>query len=348
MAATIKEVAQRAGVSVATVSYVLNNRPGAVRISERTKKRIFEAARELGYHPNALARGLAGKRTHTVALVMQYASIFSGWSGFTSAMMHGVIEAANAHDLDLMLHTREREDPRAEALALADGRVDGALLLRDWDDPLIDLLVDRRIPTVLIFSRSRNATVPFSCCDDELGGRLAAEYLTSLGHRRILHITGSPHSSAALDRLRGFRDALREAGVELDPGLVVEMPHGAADFNAVAEILRSKPRVTAVFAWSDDVALRVITEARKLGLRVPQHLSVLGFDSTEVCDHTSPPLTSIAQNIPAIAREGVRMLSALIHGNGEEISSTVIPPDLRIRGSVAPARPRSRGERPFS
>jgi LacI family transcriptional regulator len=337
MAATIHEVAKRAGVSAATVSYVLNNRPGAVRISDRTKERIWNAVRELGYHPNALASGLAGKRTHTVALVMQYASIFSGWSGFTSAMMHGVIEAANAHDLDLLLHTRERADVRAEALALADGRVDGALLLRDWDDPLIDLLADKGIPTVLIFSRSRNATVPYACCDDELGGRLAAEHLIGLGHRRILHVTGSTHSSAALDRLRGFEDALRNADIEPDPTLVVEMPHGAERSDVIGAALRRKPGVTAVFAWSDDAALRVIAEAREMGIRVPEDLSVMGFDSTEVCDHVTPPLTSVAQNIPAIAREGVRMLSALIQGADGEIRSTVVPPELHIRGSVVPA-----------
>lgn len=336
MAATIKEVAERAGVSIATVSYVLNNRSGAVRISQKTRERIWKAVRELGYHPNALARGLAGKRTNTVALVMQYASIFSSWSGFTSEMMHGVADAAHAHAFDLLLHTREREDARAEALALADGRVDGALLLRDWDDPLIDLLAEQNIPTVLVYSRSRNATVPFACCDDELGGRMAGEYLLSLGHRRILHLTGSSHSSAALDRLRGLKSAMREAGLEMPPEMVLEAGHAGADFAAVREALLREPRPTAVFAWSDDVALRTMAEAKAAGLRVPEDLSIIGFDSTEFCNHTSPTLTSVGQDIPGIAAAGVRMLAALIEGREDEAHSTVLPPTLCVRESTAP------------
>ncbi len=337
MAATIKEVAERAGVSIATVSYVLNNRSGAVRISPRTRERIWRAVEELGYHPNALARGLAGKKTHTVALVMQYASIFSSWSGFTSEMMHGVADAAHACGLDLLLHTRERSDVRAEALALADGRVDGALLLRDWDDPLIDLLVEHSIPTVLIFSRSRNATVPYACCDDELGGRIAGEYLTSLGHRHILHLTGSPHSSAAVDRLRGFQNALHDAGCALRTDHILEAGHAGADFTPVAEALLREPRPTAVFAWSDDVALRLMAEVRNIGLRVPQDLSIIGFDSTEFCNHTHPTLTSVAQDIPLIAAEGMKMLAAMIENGSEEAHSIVIPPVLCIRESTGPA-----------
>lgn len=343
MPVTIREVAERAGVSVATVSYVLNNRPGSVRISARTKEKIWKAVQELGYHPNALARGLAGKRTHTVALVMQYASIFSSWSGFTSEMMHGVADAAIKYDVDLLLHTRERDDARGEALALGDGRVDGALLLRDWDDPLIDLLVEQNLPTVLIFTRSRNATVPYACCDDELGGRMAAEYLLSLGHRHILHLRGSPHSSAAQDRLNGFTAALSEAGIAQDPALVLEVPYGGANFDAAAAVLKHRPDVTAVFAWSDDVAFRAMAEARAMGLRVPEDLSVVGFDSTAVCDHVNPPLTSVAQDIPAIAEAGMRMLSELITNSDSKLQPVILPPKLHIRGSAGPApRRRSR------
>jgi len=337
MATTIKEVARRAGVSIATVSYVLNNKPGAVRISEATRRRIREAVRELGYHPNALARALAGKRTHTIALVMQYASIFSNWSGFTSEMMHGIVMAAVAADLDLMLHTRERPDPEAEAQALADGRVDGALLLRDWDDPLIDLLVEQGIPSVLVFSRSRRSEVPYACCDDQLGGQTATEYLIGLGHKRILHLAGSPASSAALDRRRGYESALRAHGIEPDATLVLPMYHGGAPFDAVAQALRREPRPTAAFAWSDDAALRLIAEARSMALRVPTDLSVIGYDSTEVCNHTSPTLTSVSQDIPGIAARGVAMLAALMLNDAPGKSDSLVSPELCVRESCAPA-----------
>ncbi len=336
MAATIREVAQRAGVSTATVSYVLNDRKGAVKISDDTRARIWRAVKELGYHPNALARALAGKRTHTVALVMQFASIFTSWSGFTSELMHGVVRAAFAHDLDLMLHTRDHANTHAEALALGDGRVDGALLLRDWDDPLIDLLVEQGTPTALVFSRSRNPDVPFSCCDDELGGRMATEHLIRLGHRRIMHLAGSDRSSAALDRRRGYEETLKANGIEPRPEWTVIVPHSGAPFDAVMEVLGGVERPTAVFAWSDDVALRLMAEARNAGIRVPEDMSVVGFDSTEVCNHTHPSLTSVSQDIPRIATEGVRMLAERIEGRSDGPRHVTVEPELHIRESSGP------------
>src|SRR5579872_7376801 len=139
--ATIRDVAERAGVSKAAVSYVLNGRETSVKIAEPTRQRIREAARDLNYHPNALARGLAHRRTDTIALVMQYARIFTGWSGFTNEMMRGACEAAVQEGYDLVLHTKEQPDPERDVAALTDGRADGALLLRDVDDPVTEMLV---------------------------------------------------------------------------------------------------------------------------------------------------------------------------------------------------------------
>lgn len=337
MAITIRDVARTAGVSTATVSYVLNDRKGAVKISEETRARIWNAVKELGYHPNALARSLAGKRTHTVALVMQYASIFSSWSGFTSEMMHGVVQAAVHHDLDLMLHTRERPDTQTEAMVLTDGRVDGALLLRDWDDPLIDLLVEHQIPTTLIFGRSRNPCVPYACCDDELGGRMATEHLIALGHRRIMHLGGPEGSSAAVDRRAGFVSVLREHGIEPNPAWILQVTHSGAPFDEALAALHDTPRPTAVFAWSDDVALRLMAEARNARIRVPDDLSVVGFDSTEICNHTSPTLTSVSQNIPLVASEGVRLLAERIRNRKGEITRFTAAPELHVRESSGPA-----------
>src|ERR1041385_3466152 len=145
MPITMREVARHAGVSKAAVSYVLNGRSDTMRIAEQTRERILAAVRELGYHPNGLARSLARQRTHTVTIVMQYPAVFSGWSGFTNEMMHGVTDAAIEQGVDVMLHTRSPEGRwahraddlvEAEVANLTDGRVDGALLLRDLDDPL--------------------------------------------------------------------------------------------------------------------------------------------------------------------------------------------------------------------
>ena len=138
-AVTIKDVAARGGVSKTAVSYVLSGREAGVRISIETRQRVLAAAQDLGYHPNALARGLARHQTDTLALVMQFPSVFSGWSGFTNELMHGATDAATALGFDLMLHTKALDTAVQDAAALTDGRADGALLLRDRDDPLADI-----------------------------------------------------------------------------------------------------------------------------------------------------------------------------------------------------------------
>lgn len=336
MATTIRDVAERAGVSKATVSYILNGREHRIRITDETKRRVLEAVRELNYHPNGLARGLALKRTDTIALVMQYARMFSGWSGFTGTMMRGLTEAAFEAGVDLMLYTCERPSPEQEASALTDGRIDGALLLRDRDDPLPGLLCARGLPALQIFARNADEAVPYVDCDNRAIGRLAAEYLIGLGHRRILHIAGPASSSAAFDRLRGLSEGLQAAGAPLRPEWTIEMTYAGASFDAVERVLRSSDRPSALFAWADDVAIRAMSVAQGLGLRVPEDLSVLGCDSTEICDHTTPALTSIRQPIREMAAHAVAVLVRRIRAEADELQSVVFDPAIDVRASCAP------------
>jgi LacI family transcriptional regulator len=142
-----------------------------------------------------------------------------------------------------------------------------------------------------------------------------------------------------LDRRRGYESALRDHGFEPDPSLVLPMHYGGAPFDGVARTLVQDPRPTAAFAWSDDAALRVMAEARAMGLQVPTDISVVGYDSTEVCNHTSPTLTSVGQDIPGIAAQGVAILAALMRSDAPEQSDVLVRPALCVRGSCAPAQP---------
>src|SRR5579883_1943920 len=169
---TISDVARRSGVSKVTVSYVLNGRESRIKISDATKREVFAAARELGYHPNALARGLARRRTDTLTIVMQFANVFSGWSGFINELMRGASDKACELGYDLMLHTKSQTTLDAEMAALTDGRADGALLLRDYDDPLAERLAERGFPCVQIFSHSSNPALYSVDCDNYLGGQM--------------------------------------------------------------------------------------------------------------------------------------------------------------------------------
>ncbi len=343
-AVTIKDVAARGGVSKTAVSYVLSGRETGVRISEETRGRVLAAARELGYHPNALARGLARQQTDTLALVMQFPSVFSGWSGFTNELMHGATDAATALGLDLLLHTKGLDSASQDAAALTDGRVDGALLLRDQDDPLPACLAERGFPFVQIFSRPSLLSEIFdtSCfvdCDNVAGAFLAVDYFWSLGHRRIGHLSGSPHSAAAADRLRGWREALTAHGVVPKPEWECGMTYAGSDFSLFIAMMARPDSPTAIFAWSDDVAVRAIRVLREqLGLRVPEDISVLGFDGTEMCDHTLPRLSSVRQPVYAMAARGVETLAALLRREPLPERHVIFTPALAMRDSCGPCR----------
>lgn len=341
---TISDVARRSGVSKVTVSYVLNGRESRIKISDATKREVIAAARELGYHPNALARGLARRRTDTLTVVMQFANVFSGWSGFINELMRGASDKACELGYDLMLHTKSQDSLDAEVAALTDGRADGALLLRDYDDPLAERLAERGFPCVQIFSHSSNPALHSVDCDNYYGGHLATEYLIELGHRRIGHIGGPDRSAAAYNRKRGYEAALEKAGLPACPQWYTriiygggDLTHTGEDLTPLAEIMKRPDSPTALFCWSDDVAARSIRFLRgTLGLRVPEDVSILGCDSTPLCENTLPRLTSVRQPVYEMAACGVETLVRLIHREVISESETRFSPSLDVRDSCCP------------
>lgn len=344
MPVTMRDVAQKAGVSKATVSYVLNGRGDTMRIAPETRVRILDAIRELGYHPNALARSLAHKQTHTVAVVMQYPALFSGWSGFTNELMHGVTDAAIAQGYDLMLHTRnpqnhwetgERDGVEREVENLTDGRVDGALLLRDRDDPLAIALQERRFPVVLMFTHSVDPAIWFVDCDNIAGGRMATEHLLQRGHRRIVHLAGPVRSCAGEERQIGYRQALARAGIPVNERWIQEIGSPLSDYSAALGLWETaqEQRPTAVFAWSDDVAIQMMRLLRERGIRVPQDVAVIGFDSTALCDHTDPPLTSVRQPVYPMARQALGLLTQKIQDESPAQTQIRVAPEIVVRKS---------------
>jgi DNA-binding LacI/PurR family transcriptional regulator len=330
---TLEDVARRAGVSKVTVSNILNNRPTAVPISEATRKRVLAVVQELGYYPNAVARALVRQRTDTIAVVLQFPAIFRGWSGFTNELMHGVSDKAIELGYDILMHTRTQPSVEAEASVLMDGRVDGALLLRDLDDPLTDLLTERGFPHVLFFTRSHRADAYWVDCDNEAGARLAVEHLIRLGHRRIAHLTGSPQACSARDRLKGYHQTMADHGLSVREEWIIPAPHGGADLTPLAELLRRPDQPTALFAWSDEVAIHALSLCNELGIKVPDDLALVGYDSTPICEYTNPPLTSVRQPIYQMAADALEMLVKLIRGERVEPRTRLYTPTLDIRAS---------------
>jgi len=332
---TILDVAKLADVSKVTVSYVLNGHSRSARISEDTERRVLQAAQQLSYRPNNVARMLVKQRSQSLAVVFQYAELFSSGSGFINEVMRGVCSASVAEGYDLMLHTKLVTNPEMEADVLSDGRVDGALVLRDEDDPTIRALIECGMPTVLFFTRSEHPNAAWVDADNLTGGRLATEHLISLGHKRIAMVNGPAKSVAAGLRYQGYADALAAAGLEPFPEIARCGSSKEVDECLPPMLLRAD-RPTALFVWSDDVALACLDVARSLGISVPGQLSIVGFDSLEAGARSMPALTSVRQPVFDMAFKAASLLASICRDENPAQRRILYPLSLDVRGSSAP------------
>ncbi len=330
---TIEDVARLAGVGKVTVSYVLNGRAKQARISQETCDRVMAAAKELEYRPSAVARSLVSKRADAISLVFQFGEYFSAGSSFINEVMRGVCEACVAADLNLVLHTRSFSSPVEEAYALMDGRADGALILRDYGDPMVEELIARGYPMVLFFTRSTEESVAFVDADNFAGGRMATEHLINLGHKRIGMLRGSPGSVASNHRISGYQSALADQGLthHLRDLYEADSPNDV-DRDFVDWVRESN--LTGLVCWSDDVAFRCMHALASAGFSLPDDLSIVGFDSSEACDRCTPPLTSVRQPIYEMGYAAARKLIAKIRSEDIATSPSIYPLTLDVRGST--------------
>ena len=332
MASTIRDVAAKAGVTKAVVSAVLNDRATTVRVATETRQRVLQAALELQYRPNALARGLTLKRTDTIGIVPQWADYLSVWSGFTSEMMQGVSAAAIRAGYGVLMNFRVENGLEQESAGITDGRTDGVLLWRYSSDPLAALLQERNFPAVLMFGAHDDPAIWYVDCDNRLGGRLATEYLLGLGHTRIAHLTTRSDDRYVQDRSMGYQDALRAAGLPIRSDWIIDVGWEGSEetaYQQVKAMLNTSDRPTAIFAWYDGVAIKMLHKAQEWGLRVPDDLSVIGFDSTAQCLLITPPLTSVRQPIREIADSAATLLIRRIRGEAVEANTPPVHTYIR-------------------
>jgi LacI family transcriptional regulator len=330
---TIADVAKLAGVSNVTVSYVLNGHGVVARISSTTQEKVYKAAADLGYVPSAIARSMVTGRAETIGLVFQDPVYFAVPSDFVREVMHGVNLAAVSLGYDLLLHTKPVPNALVECSVLTDGRVDGVLVLRNRDDETLRLLIERGFPCVLFFSRSDHEHVAFVDSDNHGGGVQATEHLIELGHRRIGMFLGHHASTSSSERLAGYCDSLDRSGLEFEAALVIR-PKAGEELGDIRNFLVEQ-RPTAVFCISDLYAIYTLRVASELGLRVPEDLSVIGFDSLESCERSNPPLTSVRQPVLEIARKATEILAALAQGQAPGDFRVILPTQLDVRQSTA-------------
>jgi LacI family transcriptional regulator len=327
---TIARVAEEAGVGVGTVSRVLNGSPA---VSAATRRRVLEAIATLDYQPSPVARALSTGRANAIGVV---APFFTQPS--VIERLRGVSRTLADEGYQLILHDVERPDQRRElfrSLAVP-GSIDGLLAISLAPTEREARRLQRAGFPVVLLDRD-HPTLPCITIDDVEGGRLAAELLLELGHRRIAFLGDEEANLFGFDssahRRAGFEAALDAAGVQPPLDWVVRRPHCRdAARVAAAELLARKPRPTAVFAASDVQAIGVLEAAQAAGVPVPEELSVIGFDNVEAAGYTG--LTTVAQPLEEIGRLGADLLLRAV--SGEEVPSRRMPLEIVTRGSTAP------------
>ena len=331
----IRTVAEAAGVSVTTVSLVLNNVAGA-RVSEQTRQRIIEAARRLGYVPNELARQMRSQRTKTLGLLGDEVTT----TPFAGRMVLGAQEAASKHGWLLMLLNSglDPELERREIAALLQGRVDGLLYTTMYHRVVRLPEQLRTVPTVLLDAEDETADVPSVVPDEQDGAYLATKELLNHGHRHIGFINHRDDIPATWGRLAGYQRGLREAGVPFDPDWVVAVqPVAREGYGAALKLLGDERRPTALFCFNDRVAMGAYQAAISLGLRIPADVSIVGFDDQEeISEGLLPGLTTVALPHYAMGAWAVDALIARITDPQAPVERVLLPCPIVRRGSVGP------------
>jgi LacI family transcriptional regulator len=335
---TISDVAKRARVSTATVSYVLNN---SSRVSDETRARVLQAIKELGYQPNALARGLVKNQTRTVGLVIPHTAEYVFSDPYFAELLKGICTVVTQEDYFLLLSllTGVEDFGRVVMSVINQRRVDGIIMVctaRDSEE--VARLQAANIPFTLIGTCYLPDVISLDV-DNERGSYLAAQHLLELGHRQIGYITGDMRSENAVQRYHGFQRALAEAGLH-----VADVYTG--DFTQVSGMLGARlllsnnQGITAIACASDLMAHGAISAARDMGYRIPEDLSIVGFDDIPLSQESDPKLTTVRQPISRLGYLAAERLIAMIEDRDvpEGEDRQILQTQLVVRNSTGVPR----------
>jgi DNA-binding LacI/PurR family transcriptional regulator len=330
---TLEQVAALAGVSRATVSRVVNGSP---RVSPERRALVEQAIGKLGYVPNRAARSLVTRRSDSVALVVfePEARVFA--EPFFAGMARGVASALAATDLQLVLLMAQDPAQRERVVRyIVNHHADGVLLASlHGEDPLPRRLADAGVPTVLMGRPAGRVAASYVDADNRGGAREAVAYLAANGRQRIATITGTQDLSVGRDRLDGYQDALRAAGLPVDMRLVEPGDFSEeSGHRAMAALLDREPDLDAVFAASDLMALGAMRVLKDTGRKVPEQVAVVGFDDSVLARHAEPQLTTVRQPVEEMGRQMTRLLLAKLAGEAVGVS-VILETELVVRASA--------------
>lgn len=333
---TIKQVAQHARVSRATVSRVLNNHP---KVDPELRARVLASIEALNYQPNAVARSLRRQQTRTIGLIVPdnrnpfFAEIASGIEEYCYGANYSVYLCNSADDDAKEIEYCQslyQQRVAGVAMSITGTTAEGIHYLQAKGMPIV--LFDRGYPKVEADSVQ---------CDHYLGACSAMEYLIGLGHRAFGLVIGRRRHPPVQDRLRGCIDTLHKYGCELDPALIYETPgyEYEAGYIAASHLFQQRQRPTAIFAFNDTLAIGVLRYAQAHGIGVPADLSVVGVDNIPLSSYVSPPLTTVAQPLAELGRTAARLLLDRIQGQAaDESVHYLLPTELIVRESAGRAK----------
>ncbi|MGH9402472.1 MAG: LacI family DNA-binding transcriptional regulator [Terriglobia bacterium] len=328
---SIKDIARMASVSHSTVSRALQN---SSLINSKTAERIQRIARQSGYRVSAVARGLVTQKTQTIGVVVTAIA-----DPFVSEVVSGIEEAANSHGYSVFL-AQSNADPDQEIKVVhsfAERRVDGIVVTSSRVGSLhLQLLAKMNVPIVLVNNQRAGEAVHCVMIQNVEAGRQATQHLIHLGHRRIAYIGDRSGDQSDTERLAGYREALKQAGLTFLPELVVRGDgKPEAGMAAMRTLLGLPQPPTAVFCYNDMTALGALRCLHSDGLHVPQDISLIGFDDLFIASYTQPPLTTVRQPMRQMGLLAAEILLKLMSGQGSA-DTTEVPAELIVRGSTAP------------
>ncbi len=327
----MQDVADLVGVSKQTVSAVINDKPG---ITDETRGRVLAAIDQLGYRLDFRARSLRTGRTRTVALLVTDVA-----SPFLSKIASAAEDCAYAAHYNLVLYNTRDSVEREMAYmdSVVQRAVDGVLAVAARDTSTAsESLAAAGIPVVMLDRVPRHYHGPSVTFDNQGAGRLAAEHLLDLGHRRLAHITGPESVHISQERLAGFRQVLHARGLTGELPIERAEAWGVQDgYDAMRRLLARGPRFTAIFAGGDPLAIGALRALREAGRSIPADVSIVSIDDIDLAEFLYPPLTTVSQSIGEMAALGVRLLLDLLAGNTPQQTQIVIPPRLIVRESTA-------------
>ncbi|MGR9048538.1 LacI family DNA-binding transcriptional regulator [Halobacillus faecis] len=335
---TIKDVARVANVAPSTVSRVISDSP---RISERTKRKVRKVMEELGYHINYNGRVLVSQSTQTIGIVTKVSTVHSFDNPFFSELLRGISDACHEEDYSIYLTTGNTEEAIfKEVVKMVQGkRVDGVIVLYSReDDQVVPYLRDCNFPFVMVGKPvNRAGETMFVDNDNILASKEVTDHLIQLGHERIGFIGGDYHFEVARDRLEGFRQALANGHLEEDKNLQKNIQSGLADADQVVEeLLQEKDPPTGLVITDDYNALTVMRALTSKGLKLPEDMSIVGFNNTMIARLSNPALTTVDTQSFQLGHESARSLIDLLNRPDMIKKSVIIPTVIVERDSCHP------------